>query len=197
MRRHRALLPLLLTLVLLLAACSSDDADGDAAEAAEAAEPTAEEAAEPPPAPADAATAAEESATEDEEAMATDAEEPPSDAAAADAAVVTTADSDHGTILVDGEGNALYLFTNDTGPESTCTGGCLEAWPPLLGEPTAEGDADAGLLGTTERDDGSLQVLYNDHPLYHYAADAAPGDTNGQGVGDVWYLVSPAGDAVQ
>ena len=195
MRRHRALLPLLLTLVLLLAACSSDDADGDAAEAAE---PTAEEAAEPPPAPADAATAAEEPATADAEAMATEgAEEPPSDAAAADAAVVTTADSDHGTILVDGEGNALYLFTNDTGPESTCTGGCLEAWPPLLGEPTAEGDADAGLLGTTERDDGSLQVLYNDHPLYHYAADAAPGDTNGQGVGDVWYLVSPAGDAVQ
>jgi hypothetical protein len=30
-------------------------------------------------------------------------------------------------------------------------------------------------------------------PLYRYAGDAAPGDTNGQGVGGSWYAITPQG----
>ena len=28
-------------------------------------------------------------------------------------------------------------------------------------------------------------------PLYRFAGDAAPGDTNGQGSGGVWFVVGP------
>ena len=53
------------------------------------------------------------------------------------------------------------------------------------------------LLGTTERDDGEVQVTYAGHPLYYYAPDEAPGDTLGQEVGDVWYVVDAEGAAVE
>lgn len=103
-----------------------------------------------------------------------------------------------GQYLTDAEGQTLYLFLNDSENTSTCTGGCLEAWPPLLseGEPMAGEELDAALLGTITREDGSMQVTYNGWPLYYFAKDEAPGDINGQGVGEVWYLISPAGEPV-
>ena len=48
-----------------------------------------------------------------------------------------------------------------------------------------------GELTAIERGDGSTQLAYNDIPLYFFAGDAAAGDTNGQDVGDVWYVVTP------
>jgi predicted lipoprotein with Yx(FWY)xxD motif len=56
---------------------------------------------------------------------------------------------------------------------------------------------DAALLGTAARDDGSQQATYNGWPLYYFGADTAAGDTNGQGVNDVWFAISARGDAVQ
>lgn len=107
----------------------------------------------------------------------------------------------YGSALVDAEGRSLYLFTNDTqnGGSSACTGNCLTNWPPLLatGDPVAGDGAEASMLGTITRDDGTTQVTYNGWPLYYYAQDTAPGDANGQGVGSVWYLVSPTGEAIQ
>lgn len=46
------------------------------------------------------------------------------------------------------------------------------------------------------REDGAEQVTYGGWPLYHFAGDEAPGDTNGQGVNDVWFVVDPSGEAV-
>ena len=93
----------------------------------------------------------------------------------------------------------LYLFTNDSEGTSNCEGGCAASWPPLLtdGEPEAGDGVDATLLGTTERTDGTTQVTYNGLPLYFFASDQSAGDTSGQGVGDVWYVVSPEGEAVE
>lgn len=113
-----------------------------------------------------------------------------------DATVVGSASSDLGTILVDGDGRTLYLFDNDSEGTSTCTDDCAQTWPPLLGEAEASGDVDASLLGTTERADGSTQVTYSGWPLYLYAADAEPGDVNGQAVGDVWWVVAPDGSRI-
>jgi predicted lipoprotein with Yx(FWY)xxD motif len=112
-------------------------------------------------------------------------------------ATVETADSALGTILVDDAGLTLYLFMNDTDGTSTCYDDCEANWPPLTvdGEPTAGEGADASLLGTTERDDGSTQVTYAGQPLYRFAGDQAAGDVNGQGVGDVWFAVTPEGEA--
>lgn len=103
-----------------------------------------------------------------------------------------------GDFLVDAEGMTLYLFTKDTENVSTCYDDCATAWPPLLtdGEVTVGEGLDASLLGTTERTDGATQVTYGGWPLYYWVKDEAPGDTTGQDVGEVWYVVSPAGEAV-
>jgi predicted lipoprotein with Yx(FWY)xxD motif len=51
-------------------------------------------------------------------------------------------------------------------------------------------------MGSVARTDGSEQVTYNGWPLYYFANDAAPGDTNGQGVNEVWYVLDAAGDGI-
>lgn len=106
--------------------------------------------------------------------------------------VMVSSKSGLGNFLVDDKGMTLYLFTNDTPGVSNCTGSCLEAWPPLLveGEPVA-GEGVTGRLGVIVRSDGSRQVTYNDMPLYYYVADSQAGNTIGQGVGGVWFVVEP------
>jgi predicted lipoprotein with Yx(FWY)xxD motif len=74
---------------------------------------------------------------------------------------------------------------------STCRGDCLTNWPPLTvpaGNTAAGGDGVTGAVGVAPLADGSLQVTYDGRPLYYFAQDAAEGDTNGQGKGDVWYV---------
>jgi predicted lipoprotein with Yx(FWY)xxD motif len=122
--------------------------------------------------------------------------------AVAGPAVVTTATGAAGTYLVDGNGKALYLFAPDTLGTSTCNGPCAQAWPPLTtsGAPTAGARVTASMLTTINRSDGSTQVAYNGHPLYYFAGDTTAGATNGQGInnfGGLWWLVSPAGTAIQ
>ncbi len=119
----------------------------------------------------------------------------------ASATVDTTSAGGLGTILVDSQGDTLYVFDKDTGTQSTCSGACAQSWPPLraAGKPTAGAGATASMLGTTPRSDGKPQVTYNGHPLYTFTADQAPGQTNGQGVsafGAPWYVVSPSGDQI-
>jgi predicted lipoprotein with Yx(FWY)xxD motif len=118
------------------------------------------------------------------------------------ASLETADDAALGEVLTDGDGNVLYLFTDDAPAESTCLGGCADNWPPLrtsadAGTPAelAEG-LSAELLGSIPREDGAPQVTYNDWPLYTYTGDAAPGDTNGQGVGSAWYVLGPQGQMI-
>ena len=106
-----------------------------------------------------------------------------------------------GTFLVDANGKTLYLFEADTTSQSTCNGQCAGAWPPLLtsGAPVAGNGVNAGLLGTTARSDGTMQVTYKGHPLYGFVVDKAAGDTKGEGVlafGAKWYVVGPSGDKI-
>lgn len=106
-----------------------------------------------------------------------------------------------GTYLTDGSGRALYLFMSDTATTSTCSGACATAWPPLVetSTPAVSDGAQAAMLGTLARADGTTQVTYGGHPLYYFAADTAPGTTKGQGkngFGALWWLVDPAGTAI-
>jgi predicted lipoprotein with Yx(FWY)xxD motif len=124
---------------------------------------------------------------------------PPTTGGGAPATVGVASSSSLGNILVDTQGRTLYLFAQDTGTTSTCTGACAAAWPPLAasGTPTVGSGANASLVGTTTRSDNSQQVTYNGHPLYLFARDTKPGDTNGQGVtafGAAWFAVTPAGN---
>ena len=118
--------------------------------------------------------------------------------AANEATLNVAADPKLGEILVDGKGMTLYMFTKDEPDKSNCAGDCLAKWPPLLtqGSPKLGDGVDDSLVGTATLADGSLIVTYNKMPLYYWVKDAKPGDTTGQGVGDVWYVVSPDGKVI-
>lgn len=114
-------------------------------------------------------------------------------------AVVGTTTGTLGTFLVDGKGMTLYMYVPDTAGISTCYDKCAVAWPPLLtsGAPTVSGSADGSKLSTSARTDGSTMVNYGVWPLYYFAKDKAPGDTTGQGVQDVWYVVGVDGQPIK
>ncbi len=111
------------------------------------------------------------------------------------AATVVISDSTLGKILTRADGSTLYMFTPDAGGKSACTGGCAQAWPSLVGPGTPGAGLDPGDFSTIKRDDASEQVTFYGHPLYTFAGDKKPGDTNGQGSGGKWYAVDVEGNA--
>ncbi len=121
--------------------------------------------------------------------------------AASGAVSIKTGSGKPGTFLVDSQGRALYLWQADKSTQSTCSGACAQAWPPLTtsGTPKVASGAKASLLGTTKRSDGTMQVTYDGHPLYLFSGDTGAGQTNGQGskaFGADWYVVAPGGKAL-
>ena len=121
-----------------------------------------------------------------------------SSASPSEAAALNVRSTSIGDVLVDAKGATIYNFANDTGTASTCTGGCAANWPPVPAPdpmPTSLPGVTA-TLGTTTRDDGSTQLTVDGHPVYNFAGDSAPGQTNGQGVtldGGLWTAVAPDG----
>jgi predicted lipoprotein with Yx(FWY)xxD motif len=104
-----------------------------------------------------------------------------------------------GIWLTDPSGRALYAYTKDKGSTSVCYGACATSWPPLLatGPVTISGKYTVPAdLGTTTRTDGTKQVTYGGHPLYYFAGDTAAGQTKGQGVGKVWFLIGPVANVM-
>jgi predicted lipoprotein with Yx(FWY)xxD motif len=106
-----------------------------------------------------------------------------------------------GVILVDGSGRTVYEFANDTNGTSACTGTCATNWPPVAAPsplPTSLSGV-TGQLGVITRQDGTSQLSVAGHPLYTFAGDTAPGQTNGQGKtldGGLWTVASAAGAPV-
>ncbi|MFJ5775595.1 SCO0930 family lipoprotein [Streptomyces sp. NPDC093094] len=112
----------------------------------------------------------------------------------------TRKDPKLGEIVVDRNGMTVYRFMKDEAwpkPVSACTDACLDKWPVV--EPVATNDtkgvAKKGLMSFT-RPDGQKQQTVNCWPIYTFAGDKAPGDTNGQGVGGTWYAVAPDGKPI-
>jgi predicted lipoprotein with Yx(FWY)xxD motif len=106
-----------------------------------------------------------------------------------------------GKFLVDAQGRTMYLFEADKTGTSTCNGACAAAWPPVTvsGTPQAGSGVDQALLGTVKRDDGTMQLTYNKHPLYYFAADTSAGQDHGQGskeFGAGWYVVNAKGSKI-
>ena len=99
-----------------------------------------------------------------------------------------------GMVLVDSRGLTLYHLTGETASKFTCTGGCVDAWPPLEASGTPSGGSGAtGTISTAMRPDGISQVTYDGLPLYTFSGDSKPGDANGQGVQGAWFAVTPDG----
>lgn len=97
-----------------------------------------------------------------------------------------------GSILTNENGETLYFFANDAKATANCNGGCAETWPPFYVE---EITWDEGLVGadftTITRNDGTMQIAYKGYPLYLFANDVNPGDVNGDGAGNVWFVAKP------
>jgi predicted lipoprotein with Yx(FWY)xxD motif len=118
----------------------------------------------------------------------------------ATAGKVTLHQTKIGKVLATSSGRTLYLFMKDTHPKSTCYGQCATYWPPLMkkGKLSAGAGVKAGLLGTTKRKNGKLQVTYKGHPLYLFKLDHGAGQVAGQGqnfFGGKWYALSSSGSA--
>lgn len=101
--------------------------------------------------------------------------------------------TDLGNYLTDANGMTLYYYDKDTKGVSNCSGKCLEKWPlfyaPNIAPPTGVNSAD---FGTLIRTDGNMQTTYKGFPLYYWVDDKKMGDTTGQDVGHVWYVIDPA-----
>ena len=112
---------------------------------------------------------------------------------------VAVASTGLGEVLVDAKGRTLYVFTKDKGDQSVCSGKCAVAWPALTvtGAVTPGTGVEASLLSTSKQANGSSQVTYGGKPLYYFAGDKAPGDTKGQGLNGVWWVVKGDGSLVQ
>jgi predicted lipoprotein with Yx(FWY)xxD motif len=120
-----------------------------------------------------------------------------SGSSAAAATVIAAHSGSHGRFLTEG-GRSVYLWAADSMNMSNCSGACAGAWPPVMaqGHVTASDGVKPSDLGTISRPGGGKQVTYDGHPLYFFAGDSGPGQTNGQGsdsFGAKWWLVAPSG----
>jgi predicted lipoprotein with Yx(FWY)xxD motif len=98
-----------------------------------------------------------------------------------------------GSYLTDTKGMTLYWFKKDTAGKSACAGPCVEKWPLYYRETVkAPEGVKAEDFGTITREDGQKQTTFRSFPLYYWVNDKAAGDTLGQGVNSVWYVVDPA-----
>jgi Raf kinase inhibitor-like YbhB/YbcL family protein len=104
-----------------------------------------------------------------------------------------------GQYLADINGMTLYVFSADQSGSGTsaCNGPCPTAWPPAaVAYAPVTPDSPPGVVGSIGRQDGSQQLTYNGMPLYNYARDTSPGQTNGQGItafGGTWTVATPLG----
>jgi predicted lipoprotein with Yx(FWY)xxD motif len=97
-----------------------------------------------------------------------------------------------GSYLADAKGMTLYLFTKDAPGKSACVGPCVEKWPLFTADNVIVPDGvKAADFAVITREDGKKQTTYKGLPLYYFVKDVKPGDTMGQGVNGVWYVVAP------
>lgn len=103
-----------------------------------------------------------------------------------------------GKIVVDANGKTLYVFDKDTqgSGASSCSGACAATWPAVTAATTPTLDGVTGEVGMITGTDGAQQVTLNGWPLYYFAKDAKAGDTLGQGVNKIWWVLSPAGEKI-
>ena len=63
--------------------------------------------------------------------------------------------------------------------------------------PTAGSGVESSEITEIARRDGTKQIAYYGMPLYRYAKDTSPGQTAGEGVNSVFYVVNPEGSAIK
>ena len=87
-------------------------------------------------------------------------------------------------VLTDANGMTLYTYDKDTAGVTNCYDKCAENWPPLFAD---DGAAPEGDFTLVDRTDGTKMWAYKGMPLYLWVKDTQPGETTGDGVGEVWH----------
>lgn len=96
-----------------------------------------------------------------------------------------------GSFLTDADGKTLYYFAKDVSGKSNCTGQCLLAWLSFYApEITVSSGLDPADFSEITTSVGTKQTTYKGWPLYRYYNDANPGDVNGQGLQNIWFVAS-------
>jgi predicted lipoprotein with Yx(FWY)xxD motif len=107
-----------------------------------------------------------------------------------------------GSYLVDKSNRTLYFFSNDPNGQDSCTGGCQAYWPIFNVDNLTADKLGSGLsisdFGSITSVSGKKQVTYKGWPLYYFAplvngtnVQEAPGQTQGEGVNNVWFVAKP------
>ena len=119
----------------------------------------------------------------------------PGNPPAQSATLMVATDARLGGHIVDGNGRSLYYFAKDVPAGGTqaavsgCNAACLAVWPIFHVENVVVETIDAADVGEFTRPDGSKQTTYKGFPLYYYAGDSAAGETQGEGLNGLWYVV--------
>ena len=110
-------------------------------------------------------------------------------------------------VLVDQYGLSLYTLaqdsqeTNSTPTHISCDPPeCQGSWKPFTINDTgtiATTGVPEHLASKVTLPNGRAQVTYNGWPLYRFTGDQAPGQANGQGLNNTWWLISPNAQIVQ
>lgn len=103
-------------------------------------------------------------------------------------APVTSNNNDLGDLFIDENELTLYIFEQDENGVSNCLNSCATIWPPLLASNQSVESKD---FTTTTRENGDKQWSFKGYPLYLYSGDSNPGETNGQGLQNHWFVAQP------
>jgi len=95
-----------------------------------------------------------------------------------------------GDMMVDHKGMTVYTFDKDTGGKSMCNDDCAKNWPPMMAPAGAKAE---GKWTVIKRDDGMMQYAYDGKPLYTFVKDEKAGDMKGDGMKDMWHVITNSG----
>ena len=96
----------------------------------------------------------------------------PAFAAESTSSELKTTTIDGQNVITDANGMTLYTYDKDSPGVSNCYDKCAKA----------EGD-----FTLVDRKDGTKVWAYKGMPLYLWVKDKKPGDTTGDGVGNIWH----------
>lgn len=109
--------------------------------------------------------------------------------------VVKIVKTPQGRVIANGAGMTLYVFVDDllTRAPSACVGDCRNDWPPALTRgPVHVAPGVTGRIGTVDRFGQGRQLTMDGRPLYTFSGDT-PGEIRGNGVGNLWWAMTPSG----
>lgn len=109
--------------------------------------------------------------------------------------VIKIVQTPRGRVIANGAGMTLYVFVDDllTKSPSACVGDCRNDWPPALARGRVRvASGITGRIGTIDRFGQGRQLTMDGRPLYTFSGDT-PGEIRGNGVGNLWWAMTPSG----